>query len=1317
MPDKLTCPECGAELPANAPQGLCPQCLAKMGLGLLPNSAQTESDFQIERTGVMIGRYKLLEKIGEGGFGVVFMAEQVEPVQRKVALKIIKAGMDTKEVIARFEAERQAIALMDHPNIARALDAGATEAGRPYFVMELVRGIPITDYCDQANLPTRERLQLFTKVCQAVQHAHQKGVIHRDIKPSNVLVTEHDGEPVPKVIDFGVAKALGQKLTEKTLFTAFHHLIGTPAYMSPEQAALSGLDIDTRADIYSLGVLLYELLTGVPPFDGENFRKAALDEIRRMIQETEPLKPSTRLQTLGDKLDGVAKHRGTLPASLTRLIRGDLDWVVMRCLEKDRQRRYETANGLAADLERHLNSEPILACPPSGLYRFQKLIRRHKLAFTAASAVLCSLIIGLGLFAWERWQAVTARERAALALGREAEARAQADRALNQIEIQRAEDLFSSGDGPWALAYLVRVLRRDPSNEVAATRLLSALARRTFVMPSTNVEKAPIWSSEFSPHGRRITELNVIKEAGSMVWYAGTNPPPRTRAVEEALIQEPLTALLRHESEVRSARFSPDGREIITASVDWTARVWEAYTSKPTGVAMEHKSGVRYAEFGPDGRLAVTASYDNTARLWNSLTGEPLTEPLKHRAWCLSAHFSPDGRRFVTTTGAKMAILWDTATGKPLGEPLRHADQVWCARFSPDGNRVLTVSFDNTACIWETRSGKLLTKLVGHSDRVWSGDFSPDGRKVATASFDGSARIWDAQTGAELVVLSHEGAVWSVQFSPDSQKLLTASLDQTARVWDVDTGLPLTEPLKHSGAVWSAQFSPDGRRVVTASQDTTARVWDAVSGFPVSEPLNHKGAVFSAQFSPDGQRVVTASADGTARIWELPTVALPVPEWISSLAEAVAGKRFNDLNIAEVVPFAQPEAWRQRLSVTNASDVWTRWAKWFFDEPATRNISPFSTMTVTEYVQRRVEENTLAGLKEAVTLSPANGLALARLARALLAANQDHRPDEIAEADKDSLLATSAAPNEAETWWARAEVLERMGRLAEALDNIQTAIRFQADLPELWRAHGRMLEKTNRDEEALRSFSRAIELANAKGRRGRDLAGFYLDRFHFLFKQNRLADAGVDRCLALSIPVRDPQTDSMMIDLSAYYNAPLTEGWQTETSDNDLSELPRGIQTLAGAPFDVRGLIQVGTASRTEQPYPTAVTNIVINRVCSRLEFLHAAIESDDVVASTPNSTLIGSYVIHYADGEAVEIPIVTGQALLNWFTEPAQSEKSLTVAWVGESAQSRRRGKKVRLYKSTWQNPKPDAIVSSLDFNSLRPESPWPFLVALTAK
>ncbi len=366
-----------------------------------------------EKPGDRIGRYKLLEQIGEGGCGVVYMAEQIEPVRRRVALKVIKLGMDTKSVIGRFEAERQALALMDHPNIAKVLDGGATDTGRPYFVMELVRGVKITDYCDENHLSTNERLTLFIQVCQAVQHAHQKGIIHRDIKPSNILVTNHDDVAVPKVIDFGIAKATSGQLTDKTVFTAFAQFIGTPAYMSPEQAQMSGLDVDTRADIYSLGVLLYELLTGRTPFDSQELLAAGLDEMRRRIREDEPAKPSTRLSTLqAIDLTTVAKRRHVESPKLIHLIRGDLDWLVMKCLEKDRTRRYETANGLALDVERHLNNEPIIARPPSTGYRFQKLVHRNKLAFAAASAITAALLLGLGVSTWMYFKAQGEKKRA-----------------------------------------------------------------------------------------------------------------------------------------------------------------------------------------------------------------------------------------------------------------------------------------------------------------------------------------------------------------------------------------------------------------------------------------------------------------------------------------------------------------------------------------------------------------------------------------------------------------------------------------------------------------------------------------------------------------------------------------------------------------------------------------------------------------------------------------------------------------------------------------------------------------------------------------
>jgi len=402
-----------------------------------------------EAVGQTLGRYKLLERVGEGGCGTVYVAEQTEPVRRRVALKVIKLGMDTKQVVARFEAERQALAMMDHPNIAKVLDAGTTEVGRPFFVMELVRGIKITDYCDQANLSTKERLDLFIKVCQAIQHAHQKGIIHRDIKPSNILVTLHDGVPVPKVIDFGIAKATEGRLTDNTVYTQLHQFIGTPAYMSPEQAEMSGLDVDTRSDIYSLGVLLYELLAGSTPFDGRELMSSGVDAMRKTIREKEPQRPSTRLATLGaDQLTTTAKRRSADTSKLLHQLKGDLDWIVMKCLEKDRQRRYETANGLAADLKRHLNNEPVVARPPSTAYRFQKAFRRNKLTFAAAGAVAGALLLGVVVSAWQAVRATQAtkaesRQRlvaeAAQADAQTKQREAESERSRAETEQQRAD--------------------------------------------------------------------------------------------------------------------------------------------------------------------------------------------------------------------------------------------------------------------------------------------------------------------------------------------------------------------------------------------------------------------------------------------------------------------------------------------------------------------------------------------------------------------------------------------------------------------------------------------------------------------------------------------------------------------------------------------------------------------------------------------------------------------------------------------------------------------------------------------------------------
>jgi WD40 repeat protein/serine/threonine protein kinase len=807
------------------------------------------------RTGQQIGNYKLLEQIGEGGCGVVYLAEQREPVRRQVALKVIKLGLDTKNVIARFEAERQALALMDHPNIAKVLEAGATESGRPYFVMELVRGIPITDYCDQDNLRTAERLELFIQVCQAIQHAHQKGIIHRDIKPSNILVTMRDGTPVPKVIDFGIAKATQQRLTDKTLFTALQQFIGTPAYMSPEQAAMNELGIDTRSDIYSLGVLLYELLTGKTPFEQKELAAAGLDAMRRTILEREPPKPSTRLSAMvPDELVNTATRRRTEVPKLIHSLRGDLDWIVMKALEKDRTRRYETANGLARDLDRHLRHEPVTARPYSRFYEFQKTVRRHRVSFAATTAVLVALLVGLGVASWSLVQERKARSRA---VGSEAKAIKEARRAeeaLNASDLAQAVHLSAEGHAAEAIPYLVRILSAAPTNDAALTRLTTLLTYRSWMLPLVTVTQADwVVSAQFSPNGERL--VTGSWDYTARVWNARTGSP--------------VTPPLVHRQTIWSVEFSPDGRSVLTASADGTAQVWDAQTGQSINGPLQHAAAVRVASFSPDGRRVVTGSLDNTAQVWDALTGQRLSPPLRHSSEVDSVQFSPDGSRVLTASVDGSAVVWDAVTGARVAGPLRHGWRVISAQFSPDGKRIVTASYDGTARVWDAETGRPLTDPLRHGDRVTGARFSPNGRWVVTASYDKTARVWDATDGRPLTPpLQHAWPVASAEFSLDSKRVLTASGDGMARVWDAQSGELLGEPSSQGAGLWSARFNPDSTRIVTASRDNTAVVWDIRDRRPSNLPFEHQHWVRSAAFSPDGKRVVTTSNDKTARVWD-----------------------------------------------------------------------------------------------------------------------------------------------------------------------------------------------------------------------------------------------------------------------------------------------------------------------------------------------------------------------------------------------------------------------------------------------------------------
>ena len=891
-----------------------------------------------EGPGTRIGAYKLLQKIGEGGMGVVYMAEQEVPVRRMVALKIIKPGMDSDQVIARFEAERQALALMDHPSIARVLDGGTTETGRPYFVMELVKGIPITEFCDTAHLSTRDRLDLFIPVCRAIQHAHQKGIIHRDIKPSNVMITLIDGRPTPKVIDFGVAKAISQRLTERTMFTQYGAVVGTLEYMSPEQADLSGLDVDTRGDIYALGVMLYELLTGSTPLDGERLRDSAFGEILRRIKEEDPPKPSTRLGASGERLATLSALRGIDPSALTRQLRGDLDRIVMKAIEKDRSRRYETAVGFARDVERYLAGDPVEACPPSALYRLSKFTKKHRTAMVTATAFAVILV---GALIVSTASAFRARRAEILSMRRLAEVtRANATTAsalaTAKVASQRAVEARDRAEANQYVSQINLAQQYWLSDNVQqAGRLLDecppslrnwewGYLNRTvhperFILPGNGQFTSRLG---FSKDGKRMVAIANNGDSGAVVWDLATRKPLcEVNSMRPGVDRYFVASAL-----------SPDGALLAMGDRKGAVSLWDAGTGKFLRELGTLDASVRSVAFSPDGRLVAVARTDNVnGTLLVPVMGPDRNESLKVFEVATGAvvfnpgagvgvttAFSPDGKRLLAfkktpglrlrfDTPAYLMTLWDTATWKEsrtLGDA-----QSWS--FSSDSKRIVlggrfTGDLMPFLKIVDVATGDLVdsfnpTRAVGDIE------LDPLGKLIAVAvPFTPLVDIWDVAAHKVVRTLrGHTNQMNGVAFLPDGTLLATCAWDRTIRLWDPRIDAEATRlPGPVGSAISSVAFRPDRARLAFVEGDNKVSLfgaiskvsqWDLATGKAAPSLNGHTNGARRVAYSANGKVLASGARDETARTWDAETgqpfaVFRGHKGWIECLAVSPDGR-------------------------------------------------------------------------------------------------------------------------------------------------------------------------------------------------------------------------------------------------------------------------------------------------------------------------------------------------------------------------------------------------------------------------------------------